>query len=208
MHKKKEAYDSKKAKGDNHSSHYCIKGFVLAFQIMDLLLMHVHQKLYLKPDLCMHRFTVIDLSFTDSLMEPVDIASKIRSGGIEMEGGKYEEYKPAWMDVDFVFGPINIKQHWLMLAIDLERCTIFVFDSMPNYIGSDILDGYLKLVARAIPLMLISVGFDKQHKTVKYGQWEVKRSKVTLQEGKSLDCGTFCAKFVENCVTGANRADT
>ncbi|XP_038904532.1 uncharacterized protein LOC120090911 [Benincasa hispida] len=32
MYGKKEAYDSKKEKGDHHASHYCIKGFVLAFQ--------------------------------------------------------------------------------------------------------------------------------------------------------------------------------
>ncbi|XP_038876530.1 uncharacterized protein LOC120068961 [Benincasa hispida] len=185
---------------------------------MDLLLMHVLPKLHLRPDLCTCRFTMIDLSFTDALMKPEGIASRIQSGDIEMEGdkvtgwldheahlrfwvdfhffidyvlGQYEEYKPAWTDVDFIFGPINIKQYWLMLATDLERYTIFVFNSMSNYISGDILDGRLKLVARAMPSMLISVGFDIQHETFKYGQWEVKKSKLTLQEGKSLDCGTF-----------------
>ncbi|XP_038874932.1 uncharacterized protein LOC120067442 [Benincasa hispida] len=145
-------------------------------------------------------------SAQSALMKPGGIASKIRSEGFEMEDGNVAEYKPTWTDVDFVFRPINIKQHWLMLAIDLERCTIFVFDSMPNYIGSDIVDSYLQLVVRAIPSMLIPIQFDIQHKRLKYGQWEVKRSKVTLQEGMSLDCGVFCAKFMEYCVTSIDKA--
>lgn len=35
--------------------------------------------------------------------------------------GQHEEYKSAWMDVEFVFGPINMKQHWLIATIDLNE---------------------------------------------------------------------------------------
>ena len=116
-----------------------------------------------------------------------------------------EDYKPAWSEVDFVFGPININEHWLMAAIDLWKSTIFVFNSMLDYIRADIVNPRLQLLSGAIPSILIAGGFDTNLPNFKYRPWEVKRSRTTLQWGKSLDCGIFSCKFLEYLVTNINR---
>jgi len=124
---------------------------------------------------------------------------------MEFAHGLNEEYKPAWSEVDYVFGPININEHWLMAAIDLRESTIFVFDSMPDYIRADVVNPRLQLLSGAIPSILIAAGFDTNIPNFKYRPWDVKRSKTTLQWGKSLDCGIFSCKFLEYLVTNTNR---
>ncbi|KAL0558986.1 hypothetical protein IC582_003575 [Cucumis melo] len=47
--------------------------------------------------------------------------------------GDYEQI-PGWGDVNYVIGCINIKEHWLAIAVDMRKCKIYVFDSMPNYV--------------------------------------------------------------------------
>ncbi|KAA0045591.1 Ulp1-like peptidase [Cucumis melo var. makuwa] len=42
--------------------------------------------------------------------------------------------KPGWGDVNYVIGCINIKEHWLAIAVDMRKCKIYVFNSMPNYL--------------------------------------------------------------------------
>jgi len=123
---------------------------------------------------------------------------------LEFEHGLNEDYKPVWSEVDFVFGPININEHWLMAAIDLQEFTIFVFDSMPDYIRADIVNSRLELLSGAIPSILIAGGFDMNLPNFKYQPWEVKQSKAMLQWGKSLDCGIFSCKFLEYLITNTN----
>ena len=58
--------------------------------------------------------------------------------------------------------------------------------------------------ARCIPSLAIAVGVHVHSKRFKYGPWRVVRLNTTLQTCRSLDCGIFCAKFIECLITNAD----
>ncbi|KAL0544044.1 hypothetical protein IC582_019155 [Cucumis melo] len=86
----------------------------------------------------------------------------------------------------------------------MRKCKIYVFDSMPKYVEQKFVDAALEMPARCIPSLAIAIGKNVHSKRFKYGPWKVVRSSTTLQKGRSLDCGTFCAKFIECLVTNAD----
>ncbi|KAA0044250.1 Ulp1-like peptidase [Cucumis melo var. makuwa] len=111
---------------------------------------------------------------------------------------------PGWGDVNYVITCINIKEHWLAIAADMRKCRIYVFDSMPNYVEQKLVDEALQMPARCIPSLAIAIGVNLHSDHFTYGPWPVRRSNATLQKGRSLDCGIFCAKFVECLVTASD----
>ncbi|KAA0033563.1 Ulp1-like peptidase [Cucumis melo var. makuwa] len=111
---------------------------------------------------------------------------------------------PGWGDVNYVITCINIKEHWLAIAADMRKCRIYVFDSMPNYVEQKLVDEALQMPARCIPSLAIAIGVNLHSDHFTYGPWPIRRSKATLQKGRSLDCGIFCAKFVECLVTASD----
>ncbi|KAA0040898.1 Ulp1-like peptidase [Cucumis melo var. makuwa] len=104
----------------------------------------------------------------------------------------------------YVITCINIKEHWLAIAADMRKCKIYVFDSMPNYVEQKLVDEALQMPARCIPSLAIAIGVNLHSDHFTYGTWLIRRSKATLQKGRSLDCGIFCSKFVECLVTGSD----
>ncbi|KAL0551374.1 hypothetical protein IC582_010460 [Cucumis melo] len=117
--------------------------------------------------------------------------------------GDYNDI-PEWGDVNYVITCINIKEHWLAIAADMRKCRIYVFDSMPNYVEQKLVDEALQMPARCIPSLAIAIGVNLHSDHFTYGPWPIHRSKATLQKGHSLDCGIFCAKFVECLVTASD----
>ncbi|KAA0041180.1 Ulp1-like peptidase [Cucumis melo var. makuwa] len=117
--------------------------------------------------------------------------------------GDYNDI-PGWGDVNYVITCINIKEHWLAIAADMRKCRIYVFDSMPNYVEQKLVDKALQMPARCIPSLAIAIGVNLHSDHFTYGPWPIRRSKATLQKGRSLDCGIFCAKFVECLVTASD----
>ncbi|KAA0061153.1 Ulp1-like peptidase [Cucumis melo var. makuwa] len=113
-------------------------------------------------------------------------------------------HMPGWGDVNYVIICINIKEHWLAIAADMRKCRIYVFDSMPNYVEQKLVDEALQMPARYIPSLAIAIGVNLHSNHFTYGPWPIRRSKATLQKGRSLDCGIFCAKFVECLVTASD----
>ncbi|KAA0051247.1 MuDRA-like transposase [Cucumis melo var. makuwa] len=111
---------------------------------------------------------------------------------------------PGWGDVNYVITCINIKEHWLAIPADMRKCRIYVFDSMPNYVEQKLVDEALQMPARCIPSLAIAIGVNLNSDHFTYGPWPIRRSKATLQKGRSLDCGIFCAKFVECLVTASD----
>ncbi|KAA0047235.1 Ulp1-like peptidase [Cucumis melo var. makuwa] len=83
------------------------------------------------------------------------------------------EDKVGWLNVNYVIGCINIKEHWMTLAADLKKCKIYVFDSMPNYIEQRLVDEAVAIPARCIPSLANAIGIPVQRKCVKYGPWLV-----------------------------------
>ncbi|KAA0038138.1 Ulp1-like peptidase [Cucumis melo var. makuwa] len=115
--------------------------------------------------------------------------------------GDYDHI-PGWGDVNYVISCINKKEHWLAIAADLRKCKIYMFDSMPNYVEQKLVDEALQMPARCIPSLAIAIGVNLHLDHFTYGPWPIRRSKATLQKGRSMDCGIFCSKFVECLVTG------
>ncbi|KAL0546594.1 hypothetical protein IC582_016506 [Cucumis melo] len=117
--------------------------------------------------------------------------------------GDYDQI-PGWGDVNYVISCINIKEHWLAIAADMRKCKSYVFDSMPNYVEQKLVDEALQMPARCIASLAIAIGVNLHSDHFTYGPWSIRRSKTTLQKGRSLDCGIFCSKFVECLVTGSD----
>ncbi|KAL0560781.1 hypothetical protein IC582_001194 [Cucumis melo] len=117
--------------------------------------------------------------------------------------GDYDQI-PGWGDVNYVISCINIKEHWLAIAADMRKCKIYVFDSMPNYDEQKLVDEALQMPARCIVSLAIAIGVNLHSDHFTYGPWPIRRSKATLQKGRSLDCGILCSKFVECLVTGSD----
>ncbi|TYK09609.1 Ulp1-like peptidase [Cucumis melo var. makuwa] len=53
--------------------------------------------------------------------------------------------KQGWVDVNYVIGCINIRGHWLAIAVDMRKCKIYVFDSMPNYVDKELVDEAIEM---------------------------------------------------------------
>ncbi|KAL0549752.1 hypothetical protein IC582_014240 [Cucumis melo] len=117
--------------------------------------------------------------------------------------GDYDQI-PGWGDVNYVISCINIKEHWLAIVADMRKCKIYVFDSIPNYVEQKLVDEALQIPARCIASLAIAIGVNLHSDHFTYGPWPIRRSKATLQKGRSLDCGIFCSKFVECIVTGSD----
>ncbi|KAL0551965.1 hypothetical protein IC582_011058 [Cucumis melo] len=86
----------------------------------------------------------------------------------------------------------------------MRKCKIYVFNSMPNYVEQKLVDEALQMPARCIASLAIVIGVNLHSDHFTYGSWPIRRSKATLQKGRSLDCGIFCSKFVECLVTGSD----
>ncbi|KAL0534197.1 hypothetical protein IC582_028485 [Cucumis melo] len=112
--------------------------------------------------------------------------------------------KEGWGDVNYVIDCINIKEHWLVVAANMKKCKIYVFDSILKYIKQKLVDATLEMLARYIPSLTIAIGIHVHSKRFKYGHWVVVRSNTTLQKGCSLDCRIFCIKFIECLITNAD----
>ncbi|KAL4021789.1 hypothetical protein IC575_020606 [Cucumis melo] len=117
--------------------------------------------------------------------------------------GDYDQIL-GWGDVNYVISCINIKEHWLAIVADMRKCKIYVFDLMPNYVEQKLVDEALQMPARCIASLAIAIGVNLHSDHFTYGPWPIRRSKATLQKGRSLDCGIFCSKFVECIVTGSD----
>ncbi|KAA0044934.1 Ulp1-like peptidase [Cucumis melo var. makuwa] len=114
-----------------------------------------------------------------------------------------DEDEQGWGNVNYVISCINIKEH-LAIGADMRKCKIYVFDSMPNYVEQKLVDEALQMPARCIVSLAIAIGVNLHSDHFTYGPWPIRRSKTTLQKGRSLDCGIFCSKFVECLVTGSD----
>ena len=92
----------------------------------------------------------------------------------------------------------------MVVATDMKKWKIYVFDSMPNYVEQKLVDEVVAIPTQCIPSLAIAIGIPVQRKCFKYDPWPVVRSNTILQKGGLLDCGIFCAKFVECLVTNAD----
>ncbi|KAL0552020.1 hypothetical protein IC582_011113 [Cucumis melo] len=200
---------------------------------MDFLLSHLQKKMLHLKQLCKRTFRTLDSAFITEINKPDCIVWQhiFDTHLVTLENKKAEwtdttahlniwaeedlecyfntvvgdfEQKPGWRDVNYVIGCINIKEHWFTIAADMRKCKIYVFDSMPNYVEQKIVDQTLQMPARCITSLAITIRVNLHSERFTYNPWPVRRSKATLQKGRSLDCGIFCSKFIECLVTEAD----
>nr|AAS91799.1 Ulp1-like peptidase [Cucumis melo]AAU04775.1 Ulp1 peptidase-like [Cucumis melo] len=198
---KKEAYELKKTRSSKAVSYYNIKGYVLAFQTginkPDCIVWnHIFDTHLVTPDNKKAEWT--DPTAHLSIWTEKDVEYYFNTAV-----GDYNDI-PGWGDVNYVITCINIKEHWLAIAADMRKCRIYVFDSMPNYVEQKLVDEALQMPARCIASLAIAIGVNLHSDRFTYGPWPIRRSKATLQKGRSLDCGIFCTKFVECLVTASD----
>ncbi|KAL0546973.1 hypothetical protein IC582_016892 [Cucumis melo] len=199
---------------------------------LDLLLSHLQKKMLHLKQLCKRSFRILHSSFINGInkpdcifwnhifdthlvtpdnnkaewTDPIAHLTKWTEKDVEYyfntTVGDYEQI-PGWGDVNYVISCINIKEH-LAIAADMRKCKIYVFDSMPNYVEQKLVDEALQMPARCIVSLAIAIGVNLHSDHFTYGPWPIRRSKATLQKGRSLDCGIFCSKFVECLVTDSD----
>ena len=104
------------------------------------------------------------------------------------------------LKVNLVFGPVNIRQYWVMVATDIKHYKIHVFHSMSNYNDQTIVDGVLQTIAHVIPSLIIMVGLDTSPTRFHYSLWLVNKIEDVFQYRKLLDCAIVRAKVVEYLV--------
>ncbi|KAA0047473.1 MuDRA-like transposase [Cucumis melo var. makuwa] len=68
-------------------------------------------------------------------------------------------------------------------VIDMRKCKIYVFDSMPNYVEQKLVDQALQMRARCIASLAIAIGVNLHSERFTYSPWPVRRSKATLRKG-------------------------
>ena len=93
--------------------------------------------------------------------------------------GDFQETE-EWGDVNYVIGCINIREHWLVIAADMRKCKIYVFDSMPKYVEKKLVYKALEMSAQCIPSLAIAIGMNLHSKSFKYSPWPVVRSNTIL----------------------------
>ena len=59
--------------------------------------------------------------------------------------GKFDPHNMGWADVDFVYSSVNTGEHWVVVALDMNRGRVFMFDSLPSITSKKKLD-YVELV--------------------------------------------------------------
>ncbi|KAL4032767.1 hypothetical protein IC575_005849 [Cucumis melo] len=55
--------------------------------------------------------------------------------------------KEGWGDINYMIGCITIKEHWLVVAADMRKCKVYVFNSMPKYVEQKLVDVALEMLA-------------------------------------------------------------
>lgn len=117
--------------------------------------------------------------------------------------GKHSLLGPPWKDVDFIYSPMNLKEHWFVVVLDMNRGLLVLYDSMPSYISMDELNQFLEPLVHTLPSLLTYCKMN-DHKPDLYLQpWKIIRSSKTNRQYKSLDCGIFACKYLEYMATGA-----
>ncbi|XP_038874902.1 uncharacterized protein LOC120067405 [Benincasa hispida] len=109
-----------------------------------------------------------------------------------------------WADVDFVYTAMNISDHWMVLAMDIYRGHIFVFDSLSSYTPMTKLVNWLELLTVTVLSLLHYCDVDRSKSDLYTVRWKISRPmNVNIQHG-SLDCGIFVIKLLKHLVTSTD----
>ena len=113
------------------------------------------------------------------------------------------------MNVDYIYSPFNIHgNHWILLCLDLVRCQVKVWDSLPSLTSAEDMRSILEPIQEMVPNLLDATGFfvrrggSSTHKE----PWPlVIVDSIPLQRNNS-DCGVFTIKYFEYEASGLDVA--
>lgn len=123
--------------------------------------------------------------------------------------GSKQDCQDPWVNVDYIYSPFNIHgNHWILLCLDLVRCQVKVWDSLPSLTSAEDMRSILEPIQEMVPNLLDTTGFfvrrggSSTHKE----PWPlVIVDSIPLQRNNS-DCGVFTIKYFEYEASGLDVA--
>lgn len=110
--------------------------------------------------------------------------------------GLEPNHQLGWVDVDYVYNAINVREHWILVVIDINRGQILLYDSRPSYI----LMSDIALILLPLTYTLLSLAYffkiDQTKRELNPSPWLLLRASCgNIQANNTLDCGIFYLKF-------------
>ncbi|VFQ99258.1 unnamed protein product [Cuscuta campestris] len=89
--------------------------------------------------------------------------------------GKVRRCAIKWADADFVYIPLNTGKHWILLVLEIEGKTIWVYNSMRGKsTGLKDMAAYIACIKHLLPKLLDACGVYKQHPSGPMGNQEIR----------------------------------
>ncbi|XP_022154997.1 uncharacterized protein LOC111022140 [Momordica charantia] len=123
--------------------------------------------------------------------------------------GQVEDFIPAWVDVDVVYSLLLIRDHWVLVAIDMTQSEIFVYDSLPGHISTSKLMIDLRPLSHTIPSLLYACGLmDTADCKLRKTPWHVYRPTTDTRQkgGSELHVGKIFVSKQDLCMVMSNAA--
>lgn len=121
--------------------------------------------------------------------------------------GLVRKYSRPWVECDFVYMPLSIGDHWVLLVLEVEGRTIRVYDSKGrkgNAFRS--LSEYMQCLTELLPVLVDLLGVYKEHSDGLMGKRKFSISVVDgcPQQDDGFSCGMFMLKFAEYLMMDGN----
>ncbi|VFQ67113.1 unnamed protein product, partial [Cuscuta campestris] len=105
--------------------------------------------------------------------------------------GKVRRCAIKWADADFVYIPLNTGKHWILLVLEIEGKTIWVYNSMRGKsTGLKDMAAYIACIKHLLPKLLDACGVYKQHPSGPMGNQEI-RINEALNCPQQTDQGNY-----------------
>ncbi|XP_038899753.1 uncharacterized protein LOC120086987 [Benincasa hispida] len=151
-----------------------------------LYFIFMKEKLYTQPDMCMHKFTILSIGVTSHLNAHGGVFRRIKNKTLLEAALAWEDedtyknyvigkFDVKWADVDFIYTAMNISEHWIVLAMDINRGHIFVFDSLPSYTPMTKLVNWLEPLTVTVPSLLHYCDVDRSKSDLSTVRWKTSR---------------------------------
>ncbi|XP_038902498.1 uncharacterized protein LOC120089158 [Benincasa hispida] len=150
---------------------------------LNVIFEFMKEKFYRQPDMCMARFTILPIGITSHLNSRDGVYKHMKNKStLEAAVAWVDETLPdyvmgkfdvKWLDVDFIYTTTNIDQHWMLVAFDLNRGRLFVFDSLPSMTSKKKLESFLESLTYTLPSLLHYCDLKCSKPDIETSQWKI-----------------------------------
>ncbi|XP_022143569.1 uncharacterized protein LOC111013439 [Momordica charantia] len=107
--------------------------------------------------------------------------------------GHAADFIPPWVSVDFVYGLLHIRNHWVLVAINMNESEILVYDSLPSHTPISRCIEDLKPLSHIIPSLLYAWGlFEAPNNKLRRTPWPIFRPSTDNRQSDGIDCVALC----------------